>query len=259
MIKKKALILISLVFTAVFSLSAFAASGVYDDAGLFYDTEVTTLQMELDDLCSQTGWDAAVVTTDDAVGVSSTVYADDFYDDLGFGDDGILYLLDMDNREIYISTAGEAAEYLTDSRIDNMLDSAVEYASNGSYYDAMYTQITMTVDYYNAGIPVDSSAAAAKITVLVAAVLIGVIAAVSAVFSVKKSYGFKDTGYVYEYSSKSRLNLTTNTDSLINSFVTTRIRPRPKNNSGGRSGRSGGSSMHTSSSGRSHGGGGRSF
>ena len=54
------------------------------------------------------------------------------------------------------------------------------------------------------------------------------------------------------------MKLSVNSDRLVNSFVTTRIRPRPKNNSGGPSS-SGGSHVHTSSSGRTHGGGGRSF
>jgi len=75
---------------------------------------------------------------------------------------------------------------------------------------------------------------------------------------VKKSYAFKKAEDVYEYTSKSDMKLSVNSDRLVNSFVTTRIRPRPKNNGGGSSS-SGGSHVHTSSSGRTHGGGGRSF
>lgn len=238
---------------------AYAVCGVYDDAGMFYETELTSIQMELNDLAELTGWDVAVVTADDTEGKSSVVYADDYYDSMGCGDDGVLYLLDMDNRQIYISTAGKAAEYLTDSRIDSILDNAAEYASQGRYAQAMSEQISMTADYFNAGIPVDKEAVTMRITVIAAGAIIGVIMAVMGVMSVIKSYGYKEVGYVYEYGSKSNVNLTVNSDKLVNSFVTTRIRPRPKNNnrSGGRS--RGGSTMHRSSSGRMHGGGGRKF
>lgn len=257
MIRKKLLFLLVTVILMIPSFSVFAASGVYDDAGLFYETEITSLNMELEDLSALTGWDVAVVTTDDAQGKSAVVYADDYYAQIGFGDNGIIYLLDMDNREIYISTAGAATDYLTDSRLNNIFDTAANFAAQRSYYQAMSVQISMTSDYFNAGIPIDQAAAAAKITVVAAAVIIGIIAAVITVVSIIKSYSFKETGNIYEYSSKSRVNLTVNSDKLVNSFITTRIRPKPKNNSG--SGRSGGSSTHRSSSGRIHGGGGRKF
>lgn len=257
MIRKKLLFLLVTVFLMIQCSSVYAASGVYDDAGLFYETEITSLNMELEDLSALTGWDVAVVTTDDAQGKSAVVYAADYYAQIGFGDNGIIYLLDMDNREIYISTAGAATDYLTEGRIDNIFDTAADYAAQRSYYQAMSVQISMTSDYFNAGIPVDQAAAAAKITVIAAAVIIGIIAAVISVVSIIKSYGSKEPGNIYEYSSKSKVNLTVNSDKLVNSFITTRIRPKPKNNSGG--GRSGGSSTHRASSGRMHGGGGRKF
>ncbi len=263
MVKKKLLCLISLIFLLLSCVPAYAVSGVYDYADMFYETELVSLQMELNDLAELTGWDVVVVTTDDTEGKSSVIYADDCYDSLGCGDNGVLYLLDMDNREIYISTTGKAADYLTDSRLESIFDNAADYASKGRYCQAMSTQISMTADYYKAGIPVDQSAVTMRITVLAAGAIIGLIMAVIGVMSVIKAYGFKEVGYVYEYNSKSTVNLTTNKDKLLNSFVTTRIRPRPKNNGrpggdGGTRSR-GGSTMHRSSSGRSHGGGGRKF
>ena len=149
---KKTLAFLTLIFMLISPAnSVFAASGVYDDAGLFYETEVIALQEELTSLTEATGWDAAVVTTDDAEGKTSMAYADDFYTELGYGDNGVLYLVDMDNREIYISATGTASECLTDIRMDNIFDSAVSYASQGSFYKAVSTEISMSLEYFQAG------------------------------------------------------------------------------------------------------------
>lgn len=257
-VRKKLKILVPavLLMIAAFSLTVFAAGYVYDDAGLFYETDLTELQTQANELSGKTGWDVLVVTTSDAQGKTAAAYADDYYDSIG-GENGVLYLVDMDNGELYISTAGAAVDYLTDNRIATMLDSAINDAYDGNFYQAVSDEISMTDSYYQAGIPNTNERATSILTVVFAAVIIGAIISGTAVFIVKRSYGFKNVGNGYEYTTKSRVNLTVKSDQLVNSFVTTRIRPRPKNNGGG--GFGGGSSTHTSSGGRTHGGGGRSF
>lgn len=236
---------------------AFAATGIYDNAGLFYETELTALRQELDSLAELTGWDAAVVTEDDTGGKTSTVYADDLYAELGYGDNGVIYLIDMDNREIYISTTGTASQYLTGTRLETIFDTAADYASQGSFYKAVSSEITMSMDYFQAGSPVDKEMAAIQIAVIITGAVIGIASAAVWALSVYKQYSFKEIGEIYEYSSKSKMNLSVSSDKLVNSFITTRIRPRQRRTpprSGGRSG-----SMHRASSGRMHGGGGRRF
>lgn len=256
-IKSKLKVFIPVIICMVlsFSATAYAAGSVYDDAGLFYDMDVSELQTQTQQLSDKTGWDVVVATTADAQGKTSAAYADDYYDGLGSSENGVLYLIDMDNGELYVSTSGETIKYLTDKRIETMLDEATSYAQNGDFYKTVSSEISMTDSFYDAGIP-NNGGMTAIITVLSAAVIIGGAAAAIAVFSVKKNYGFKDVGNIYEYSTKSKVNLTANSDRLVNSFVTTRIRPRPPKGGGGFGG---GSSTHTSSSGRTHGGGGRSF
>lgn len=256
---KKTLAFLTLIFMLIIPAnSVFAASGVYDDAGLFYETEVIALQEELTSLTEATGWDAAVVTTDDAKGKTSMAYADDFYTELGYGDNGVLYLVDMDNREIYISATGTASECLTDIRMDNIFDSAVSYASQGSFYKAVSTEISMSLEYFQAGIPVDSDKAAVHIAVIVTGIIIGAALAAFWVITVYKEYSFEEIGEIYEYTSKSKVNFNVKDDKLVNSFITTRIRPRQRKNppSGGRSRNS---SAHRASSGRVHTGRGRKF
>ena len=67
-------------------------------------------------------------------------------------EDGVALLIDMDNREITISTCGIAIRYLTDSRIDNILDAAYAKISNGDYNGCMHSMLTGVETYYEKGI-----------------------------------------------------------------------------------------------------------
>ena len=57
---------------------------------------------------------AVFLTTNDALGKSSMTYSDDFYDTHDFKPDGILFMIDMDNREVYINTVGKCIDLLSD-------------------------------------------------------------------------------------------------------------------------------------------------
>src|SRR5690606_7002669 len=99
---------------------------VFDDAMLFSDDERVALEVEANNLSSEYKMDIVIVTTNNAEGKTSREYADDFYYYGGFGVgddyDGILFLIDMDNREAYIYTSGIGIRYLTDLRMDKVLD-----------------------------------------------------------------------------------------------------------------------------------------
>lgn len=120
-------------------------SKVYDDAGLFTEYEIDELQEMCVSSANQTKLDVVVATINDSQGKSSMVYADDFYDDMGFGYDqggsGLILLMDMDNREIYISTEGIAIQYFNDNDIDNVLDDLYDYMVSEDYYNAAVTFI----------------------------------------------------------------------------------------------------------------------
>ncbi|MEA4911510.1 MAG: TPM domain-containing protein [Oscillospiraceae bacterium] len=67
-----------------------------------------------------------IVTTDYTGGKDSTAYADDYFDDLhlnkGWPVDGALFLIDMDNRNMWISCGGAYIGILSYDRIDSTLD-----------------------------------------------------------------------------------------------------------------------------------------
>ena len=87
---------------------------VYDDGELLSETELSTLSESIDTFAEKSGWNVYALTTEDAGGKTSQAYADDFYDEMVPGTDGLALLIDMDNREITVSTSGIAIRYLTD-------------------------------------------------------------------------------------------------------------------------------------------------
>ncbi|WP_050699301.1 TPM domain-containing protein [Anaeromassilibacillus senegalensis] len=122
-------------------LTAFAEEKrVYDQAKLFSTDSAMRLDARASTLTDKLEVDFIIVTTDDARGKTPQAYADDFYDDNGFGvggdKSGVLFLIDMDNREVYISTSGKAIAYLTDTVIDGLLDDSIGYLKQQDYSGA---------------------------------------------------------------------------------------------------------------------------
>ena len=87
-----------------------AETRVFDQANLFTATEKQELERQIATERGKMKLDLVVVTTNEADGKSTEAYADDFYDQGGYGygakKSGVLYLIDMDNRRIHVSTAG---------------------------------------------------------------------------------------------------------------------------------------------------------
>ncbi|MDL2236401.1 TPM domain-containing protein [Christensenellaceae bacterium OttesenSCG-928-K19] len=258
-----------LILLLLFAVPVFAASAgerVFDNAQLFTAEEREALQSMIDAHVDEYDMDVVVLTISDNEGKSTRAYADDFYDDYGFGygddDAGVLFLIDMDSREIYISTAGRMIDILNDARIEELLDIQYEYVSMGKYYDAMDAAIVQTAAFIDAG-PVPGQYRRDEgrylepwwIAVSIA-IGVGTAAIVVAVINSRYKKEFKPVPY--DFKNESKLSLSLKTDDFINKHVDRRYNPPPPTNSGGGS-FGGGSTTHTSSSGSSHGGGGRSF
>lgn len=244
---------------------------VFDYAGLLSVDEISDLEMQIVDMKEKTGWDIFAVTTDYAEGKSAVAYADDFYDERTSEDsDGILVLIDMDNREIYVSTCGEAIRYLTDARIERILDDGFYYVSNGEYASCLSAMLSTSEYYYDAGIQesqynydVETGAVSEYRTLtwmeVVPVFFLAVIVGLAIFFGVKKSYSLKGGRYEYPYMKYGKLDITNHQDQFLRAH-TTHHRIQTSSSSGGSSRSSSGrSSTHRSSSGRSHGGGGRRF
>ena len=134
-----------------------ASSRVFDNASLFSEEDIDKLSEEIQKLQDKTQMDYVIVTTLDADGKTAQDYADDFYDSHDFGMDeeysGMLYLIDLDNQEIYISTTGKMLRYLTDARIESLLDDAFTQAAEEHYADSAFFVLKGVEDYITLGIP----------------------------------------------------------------------------------------------------------
>ena len=214
--------------------------------------------------------DLVIVTIDNNNKINSKEYAKDFYDYNYFGTndtyDGILYLIDMDNREVYILTTGKAMLFYDDFRINSLLDKASASLSLGYYYNSVNTFIIEASNYVELGIPesnngyeIDSNGNLVKIkNVNWVITCIGslLIPSIILYFLISRHKGIKLTTTADTYLDENSINYGEFKDTYLTSY-TSRV-PIVRSDSSGRN-RGSGSSISIGSSGRSHGGGGRKF
>ena len=153
--KKTGYLLLTLLLLLV-PVSAWAdGTAVDDQAGLFSQEEEQELTDRIEELTADWNMDFVVVTTEDAEGKTSEEYADDYYDYNGYADDGALYLIDLDNGSVWISTAGKMIRYLTDARIDAVIDAGYDNLKAKNYADGILEMLNETESYLEDGIPSD--------------------------------------------------------------------------------------------------------
>jgi uncharacterized protein len=239
-----------------------------DSAAIFSSSEKSDLENALTGLSNQYSMDIVIVTTNDADGKSSRDYADDYFDYNGYGigadRDGILLLMDFDNREVYISTSGKGIRYLTDARIESILDDIFDAGfADGRYLEGAEAFIASTSSFLAQGIPegqYNEDEGANSISLfdgLIGAAASGA-SGLGYFATTRKRYKGHPAPLAFNFRDSSLVELGIASDNLINEYTTSRIIPvAPVRSSGG--GSMGRSTTHRSGSGRSHGGGGRKF
>ena len=108
---------------------------LYDYADLLTEEQEKEIQVMLYDLHNIHNGNHVIVITNDVEGKSSMDYADDFFDYNGFGPDGSLLLINMEDREWWISTTGFMIDVLTDSDISRLGDAVTDDLKSESYYE----------------------------------------------------------------------------------------------------------------------------
>ena len=271
---KSILCILFLFCFSLVSIPTFATADikVYDYANLFSTEELEELEATAKTLSETYQLDVGIVTTNDAEGKTAEAYADDFYDNKGYGygsnADGLLFLMDMDNRKIWIFTCGLGIQYFTDARIEKILDSLYEYVSNADYYGAANDFLELTKSYINKGIPTNQhtvdrtphvpfqnaagqplNSRSIGLSIIAAIIGSGIITLIARGIVI---YRYKHPHFT-EPSTKpdsGSVHYTQREDRFVSTH-THKVKIEKNNN--------GTSTTHTSSSGRSHGGGGRSF
>lgn len=249
-------------------------SRVSDDAGLLAPDEIRLLESAAANLTETYQIDAVIVTVPSLGGSSAQNYADDYYDHMGYRDDGILFLLALEEREWYISTCGSMIYAVTDYGVQQLGEGVVPYLSDGDWYGGFQYFLDMLpfyLDAYEKGAPIDGYAdysgdyyhgeqeevvfyeQESSPNFLISLVCGLAAAAISLAimrFSMNTKRSQRSAG---DYLDRASWNLYQHRDLFLYSNVTKTRRQEPKPSSGG------GSSVHRSSGGRSHGGGGGRF
>ncbi len=260
---------------------------VVDNAGLLTDNEEVLLVERLKSISESLEIELAVVTVNSTGGKSAMQYADDFYDYNGYGygenDDGALLLIDMGEREWWITTHGYGEYYLDDYALYQIEESIIDYLSDGNFYAAFLT-FSQMCEYYienakNSGTTPDDnyygevteeiwhdyydepqSSTLDDITSrLGISLVIGFVIALIMVLTMRS--GMKTVRSAYNaanYVVSGSLNLRVQRDHYLYSN-TVRTRRESSSSSSRPGGSRSGSSSHRSSSGRSHGGRGGRF
>lgn len=148
MIKKLNCLMLTVLMCFALTVSSYALyygeslPRVIDDADLLAGSEEMQLLAKFDEIADTAEFDVIVATVNTLEGKSPQEYADDLYDynDFGLGDkkDGILLLISMEDRDVYISTTGYGMEVFGDGVWDDsILNRITPYLSGGQYYDAI--------------------------------------------------------------------------------------------------------------------------
>lgn len=122
-----------LLVSPVRTYAAGIGSGAYieDEAELFTPEEEEEVRLSMQTLAIDIP--VEVYTTENASGSTENT-ADRYFDEtIGDGESGIVFIIDMDNREIYIWMDGEARQIIGDHKAETITDNVYRMASAGDY------------------------------------------------------------------------------------------------------------------------------
>ena len=219
---------------------------VEDYADVLTDSEEADLLAKLEALGAANDIEVGVVTVDSYEGKDPQAFADDFYDYNGYGygenDDGFIVVFNTGkgdgNRNIAISTHGKGIDLLTDMEIDVIIEMMITPIKNGDFAGAFNTFV-------------EESESAIDESVSLLAIPLAIAIGFGLAFLIVKIQASKLKTVVQKADAADYVGnvvLTYQNDQFMYRNVVRS--PKAKSDS---------SSTHTSSSGRTHGGGGRSF
>lgn len=275
MIKRIVLICTAVIIASVMCLTVFAKTPrAVDNAGLLTSSELRELQSLLDEISERHLVDVAVLTENGTGGFMSTrEYAEYFFEqNYGYGDelDGVIFFVNMSEREWHIATSGYAITAITDYGLAEIEDETVGYLSAGQYYRAFEKYADMCDEFITSaksghiydvydepsyGVRRRSIFSMSNVIISLVFGCIVSLVTVSSMKSQLKTVRMQPNASAYE--RKNSFNVTNSRDIYLYRRVSKTPRPQdppPQSRSF-----SGGSTTHMSSSGHSFGGRGGKF
>lgn len=272
-------LLAALLLALLIPAAALAEGQVIDNAGLFTASETAEMQTIIQRVEDAHQVDLVVLTSNDVPYDPSESmyrirdYADDFYDNGGYGmgpdNSGMLILLDMRNRAVWLSTGGVMISYINDYREEEILDACYDDLHGNRYGKGIIDALKKTEQFMNRGREegtflydevtgerlsgIHNALTTAEMGI---GLIVGIGVAAVFVSSVRGAYELRGSTYSYDRSANASIAFTRDEEHYLRQIVSRRARSQDSSSGGGRSG---GSGVHRSSSGASHGGGGRRF
>ncbi len=256
-----------LIVSALLCTFAFAANSyIIDNDDLLTDDEILLLEQQAQEVSDRWECSVCVLTTPDLEGKSAEAFAEDYFDqnNLGYHGtyDGILLVVSMDERDFFITSAGEAQLAVTGERLDTLADAFLPYLSDGEYYrafSAYIRQCDYQLEHRDDPIIDPEPEPEPRVTAggaIVSAVMgfFGSMIPTGVMKSKNNNVSKKQTAT--NYARPGSLQLYVQQDQFLRT-ETNRVRVESNSGRGGYGG--GGGISHTSSSGVSHTGGGGKF
>ena len=148
--KKLSILCSSLLLALMMCFPVFASEDlryVEDNANLLTVTEEQQLNDTLTEISERQGVDVAVITADDMGDQSIEDYAKAKYEERGYGDDGVLLVVNMEVREWWMSTYGKGTTAISSEDISTVGSEFAPYLSSKEYADAFETYARLCDDY----------------------------------------------------------------------------------------------------------------
>ena len=243
-----------------FSAPLFAQNRIVDNAGLLSDDDIAGLKESADKIASAYSFDLVIVTEKDIGAKSPIEYADDFFDDNGYGlgkdRDGCLFLIVSGSRDYWFSTSGRGIEILNSAAYNKLEGGVVSALKNNDPDIACRTFIHNWEEF----LILDAKGRnynffyewnlVLVIAAWVVSLLIGFIIVQIWKAQMNTALPKKEAD---AYIIPGSLAFTQKQDRFLYSTVTKTAKPKQDSSGGGSGG------THISSSGRSHGGGGGKY
>jgi uncharacterized protein len=243
------------VLVAILAGSAFAQERIVDNAGLLNASQKENLRRLTGSIFQDYSFDLVIVTERDIGNTSPMVYADDYFDYNGYGQNGCLLLLITGSRDYWISTSGTGIKILNPYAFGKLENDTVKFLSADNYYEAYLAfiqnwELFLSLDKNYRSYNFFYAWNYVLVTISwVVAFLIGLI-------EKKKKKKGMNTALTQKaaaaYIVPGSLVFNVRKDDFLYSTVTRTKRQTESSSSGG-------GGVHTGSSGRSHGGGGGKY
>jgi uncharacterized protein len=260
--KLKPLVLLLPILFLFFSVhvfsEGFAHERIVDNAGILNDAQKNELSSLIDSVSAKYNFDLVIVTETGIGDTSPRDYANDFFDNngygLGDGRDGCIFLRVTGNRDYWFSTSGRGIKILNPTALGKLESDTGKYLGRNNFYEAARAFIQDWDKFLDLEAKGRNYNFFYRWNILMVLIFwfVAFVIGFSVVTNWKRGMNTampKTQAAVYIVPES--LNFTAKKDSFLFSKV-----DKTKKETQSQSSLSGNRGVHTSSSGRSHGGGG---